>query len=432
MVTHPNDKFITHNIRHNVIVNALDGLFFWFGYSFYSPNIILPVFITRFTDNPIVLGLIPFLSTAGYLVPQLFTSKWVEQEPVKKRIPVNYGFFLERVPVALLVPATLLFADANPTLTIVATIFLFSWHTFGAGMILVGWQDMIAKIIPTDLRGRFLGTTNFLGMGSGIAGAAAVSWMLGILEFPTGYVWAFAIGAGLNFFSWFFLSLSKEPPDTNTKVTTPFSEYLKKLPHVVRENLNFRRYLLTQIIIAIGGMANGFLIVYAVQHWSLPDHQAAAYTIAFMVGQALANPLMGLLADKKGYKLILEPSALTGILSLVLAVFSPDPLWFFAVFFLRGVNASGYYLGGISIAMEFSDPENRPTFIGLANTIPGIAGGIAPLVGGWLALMTGYPFLFAVSAAIALLGFSMLRWFVREPRFAKEKPLPISDRPKTS
>ncbi len=412
----PIQSFVEKNLRHNFIFNTLDGFAFWLGNSFYSPNIILPVFATHFTSNPLILGLIPFISTAGYLVPQLFTSRWVESVPLKKVFPVNYGFVLERVPIALLVPATLFLSNSAPTWTLIATLGLFTWHTVGSGMILVGWQDMIAKVIPTDRRGRFFGLTNFLGTASGILGALTVTWLLGKFIFPTGYIWAFGIGATLNFLSWYFVAQTREPPDTEIKQTISFSEYFRGIPNILRANLNFSRYLFSQVVLQISAMANGFLVIYAVQHWQLPDSQAASFTILYMVGQAIANPLLGTLADKKGHKLILEISLITNLLSLLLAIFSPNPTWFFAVFFLRGVNNAGNFLSGVSIVMEFGSPHNRPTLIGLVNTIPGIAGAIAPLLGGWLALSTGYPVLFIIAAGVGILGLGILRWMVKEPR----------------
>ena len=74
-------------------------------------------------------------------------------------------------------------------------------------------------------------------------------------------------------------------------------------------------------------------------------------------------------------------------------------------------------MSGISIVLEFAKPEDRPTYIGLANTVPGIMASIAPLFGGWLAGVAGYPWMFTLSAVVALSGFGLLRWSVREPRF---------------
>ena len=48
---------------------------------------------------------------------------------------------------------------------------------------------------------------------------------------------------------------------------------------------------------------------------------------------------------------------------------------------------------------EFTEAENRPTYIGLANTIPGVAGALAPLIGGWLAGAVSYPGMFILCGA---------------------------------
>jgi MFS family permease len=414
----PNDQFIEKNLKHNLTVNLLDGATFWFGYSFFSPIIILPLFLTHFTHNPILLGLIPFINTAGYLIPQLFSSNWVQHSPIKKFFPYNLGFFLERLPIALMVPVTLIFAKSSSNLTIIFILLLFGWHTTGAGTILVGWQDMIAKVIPTDKRGRFFGLTNFLGNIGGLLGALAVTQVLGLFPFPTGFVLAFATGASLNFLSWFFLGLTREPPDALPETAVSMADYFKSLPQVIRDNPNFRQYILSQVVITISNMANGFIIVYAVQNWNLPDSLAAGFTIAMLAGQIVANPLLGWLADRKGHKIVLEISLIINLVSLVLAIFAPSPLWFYLIFFLKGANGAGTFLSGTSITMEFSSAEQRPTFIGLANTIPGIAGALAPILGGWLAVGTGYPILFGVSSAIGLSGLFLMMLTVREPRKA--------------
>jgi MFS family permease len=122
------------------------------------------------------------------------------------------------------------------------------------------------------------------------------------------------------------------------------------------------------------------------------------------------------LADHKGHKLSLEISFIVSILSLVLAILAPDPVWFFPIFFLRGAVTAGTIISGISIVYEFTDAEDRPTYIGLANTIPGVAGSLAPLIGGLLAGALSYSWMFVLSAIIGVASLSLLRFGVREPR----------------
>ncbi len=407
---------IERNYRWNFLVNSLDGASFWFGMSFFSSTIILPLFVSHFTNSPLVIGLISFIGWGGVFIPQLFTANMVERAPVKKFFPVTLGFFLERLPIFLIAPMTWFLALSQPTLTLTLFFVLYAWHNFGAGIIVVGWQDMIAKIIPVEKRGRFFGITNFVGNGSGILGALAVPFVLEKFTFPLGYVFAFAVAAVLIFLSWIFLALTREPAVYSAKPPVSQMEYLRSLPAILRRDRNFRMYLLSQITFALSGMATGFLVVYAVQAWDLPDAQASGFMIALQIGLALGNLLFGFLADRKGHKLSLEICFVLSFLALVLAILAPSPWWFFPLFFLRGAANGGAFVSGISIVYEFTDPENRPTYIGLANTIPGIVAAFAPLFGGWLAGAMSYRTMFILSALIGLASWFLLRFTVREPR----------------
>lgn len=410
------EQQIARDYRWNFTVNMLDGTSFWFGVSFISNAVILPLYVSHFTDNAFLIGLIPFLATAGYLVPQLFAANAVERAPLKKFFPVTLGFFLQRLPIFLLAPAAFFLAGSSPGWALAAFFGLYAWHTIGSGFQIVGWQDMIAKIIPVEKRGRFFGITNFAGNGAGILGALAVPFVLDKLPFPTGYVMSFAVAGVLIFLSWFFLSLTREPAVANPKPRVSQLDYLRSLPAVLRRDRNFRLYLLAQSFFSLSGMATGFLVVYAVRAWNLPDAQASGFTIALQVGLALANLFFGFLSDRKGHKLSLEICLAVSVFALLLAIIAPSPAWFFAVFFLRGAVNAGLFISGVSIVYEFTGAENRATYIGMANTIPGIAGAVAPLLGGWLAGAVSYQAMFILAAVIGVISWALLRFAVREPR----------------
>ena len=407
---------IERNFRWNFLVNTLDGASFMFGMSFISSTVILPLYVSHFTHNPLLIGLIPVLTSAGYLLPQLFTANAVERAPRKKYFPVNLGFFLERLPIFLLAPMTYFLAVSQPELALAGFFILLAWHCIGAGVIIVGWQDMIAKIIPVEKRGRFFGISSFIGNGAGILGALAVPFVLDRSTFPTAYVLAFTAASVLIFLSWIFISLTREPAVPSSKPPVSQLSYLRALPDVVRRDHNFRKYLLAQIIFSLSGMATGFLVVYTVQTWKLPDAQASGFTIALQVGLTLAYLFFGFLSDRKGHKLSLEICWMLSVITLGLAIFAPSPLWFFPIFFLRGAVSAGNFVSSISIVYEFTDAETRPTYIGLANTLPGAAAGIAPLIGGLLVGVISYQAMFIIAAIIAAFSWALLRFAVREPR----------------
>jgi MFS family permease len=167
-------------------------------------------------------------------------------------------------------------------------------------------------------------------------------------------------------------------------------------------------------------MAVGFLAVYAAQRWHLTDSRAGGFTAPMLVGQAVSNLLFGVLADRRGHKLVLELSTLSSVLGVGLAIFAPAPAWFYLIFALIGASSAGFMLSGIMIIPEFSAPDLRPTYIGVNNTAIGAVAALAPMLGAWLAGMLGYRGLFGVACLIGLVGLAVLHWSVHEPRQTDE------------
>ena len=154
-----------------------------------------------------------------------------------------------------------------------------------------------------------MGITTFAGMTAGILGAAAATWLLDHYAFPTGYVISFALAAIFIFFSWVSIAQTREVPVHDHTTATSTKDYWQSLPAVLKKDANFRGYIISQMVINLGGMAWGFLAVYAFEHWHLPDGRVNLFNAWLLGGQALSNLLFGALADRKGYKIVMEISS---------------------------------------------------------------------------------------------------------------------------
>ena len=185
---------VERNYRWNFAVNLLDGASFWFGISFVSSRTIIPLFISKLTADTLPIGLAAVIAQGGWFLPQLLTANGVERLARKKPIVINLGFFLERLPLWVFVIAALI---ANRTPASALSLFLVSlaWFCLGAGMVATAWQDLIARCFPVDRRGRFMGTTMFIGTGIGALGAILSAWLLKTFPFPTNFIYLFAIAA---------------------------------------------------------------------------------------------------------------------------------------------------------------------------------------------------------------------------------------------
>lgn len=404
-----------HNYRWNFAVNLLDSAIFFFGLSLVSASTITPLYVSKLTDSPLAIGLVAVIAQAGWFLPQLFTANMVEQLPRRKPVVANVGFFLERLPMGLLILSALV-AVSVPTLALVLFFTGYAWRGLGGGAIAPAWQDLVARCFPAERRGRLLGISSFLGTGMGAAGAVLSTWLLKTYPFSTNFVYIFTIATLAYLASWFFLSLTREPVPPLRALRQSNRQFLAKLPTILRRDRNFSRYLVARLLMALGSLGTGFITVSAIHRWQIPDSTVGLYTIASLLGQTAGNLTLGFLADRFGHKLSLELGVSASVLAFVLAWLAPSPEWLLATFFLLGISLGAILVSGILVALEFSAPDRRPTYAGMANTTAGLAGIVAPLLGALLASYN-YEWVFAASVAVNLAALVALHWWVREPRW---------------
>ncbi|MBI5835555.1 MAG: MFS transporter [Armatimonadetes bacterium] len=409
------------HLRRNFVINLAEGSAWWLGMSFASSATVIPLFVSKLTSSTWPLGIVAALANAGWLLPQLFTANLVERLPHKKAIVVRLGFFSERLPAALW-PMVAGYALGSPTLALVLFVTCYGWHTLGSGVIATGWQDMLANCFPERVRGRLLGFMVFIGSGIGLACAPLCARLLESRPFPSNFVLCFALCAAGVMASEIVLCFTREPVNPAVKDHQSHAEYFRELPLLLRADRNLRNFVLARLMGVFGGMSVGFVTVYAVHRWHLPDAAAAWFTRWLMAGQMVGNLAFGTMADRLGHKLPLQIGWTGSCLAFLVALVAPTPAWFNVVFFLMGITAGASFVSGVLMVLELAVPERRATYTGLVNTSLGFAGLASPLIGAGLAEL-GYPLLFGVSVAAYLVAVIVLTRGVSDPRHGRSDEL---------
>ncbi|MEM7533252.1 MAG: MFS transporter [Chloroflexota bacterium] len=402
------------DFRWNLITNSLDIIFFTVSISLLSATTILPLFISKLTNSTIPLAIVAMVAQGGHFLPQLFVANFVERIDHKKSIVVNLGFVTERIPAILLLLAPLAAYWSTSTALILFLIF-YSWFTIGGGVISIAWQELIARCFPVKTRGRVFGVNSFIGTLLGVGAASVAGIILDRVAFPLNFVYIFGAVGITIFLSWVFIALVREPVEATDVPRRSNREYLVQLPVVVREDTNFRNFLIARFTLAIAEMGTGFLTVAAIHTWTVSDSMVATFTTVTLLGQTTGGLIGGFVADRYGHRITLEFSALTGTVAFGLAWLSPAPFWFIVVFALMGFFQGMRIVSSILVVLEFCGPEKRPTYIGLANTLTGVGSVIAPILGAGL-VQVGYHWAFVASMLTGLVSLLMLRFWVKEPR----------------
>jgi MFS family permease len=406
---------IRKHLRHNTIVNLLDGAFFGSALGFASFVTVLPLFVSTMTDSALLIGLIPAIHSMGWQLPQLFTANRLSQQK-RYRPAVLKATIHERLPFLGLALLAWFTTSMDRQLALALTFLLLIWQGLGGGFTANAWQNMIGKIIPSERRGTFFGlqsaAANLLSSGAAIlAGLILAQWIA-----PRNFSLVFLLAAASMGISFFFLSRTREPESVRPDPPIPTQMFWSKLGGILKRDGNFRWFLGARMLSQLAVVAFSFYTVYVVRYHGLSEVEVGVMTGVLLGVQTLANPLVGWIGDHWSQRLALEIGAGAAALSALMAWWAPSPGWFYLVFTLAGIANAALWTVTLAMTLKFGQEAERPAYIGLSNTLVAPATILAPLLGGILADRLGYAAAFQASAIGGLATVAVLQFFVRDPQ----------------
>jgi MFS family permease len=319
----------------------------------------------------------------------------------------------------ILAIATFFLAQGNPGLMLVLFFLCYITYTLSTGVIIPVWAEFTATIIPQAKRGRFTGYRHFFSSGLGVLAAMLANYILKTVPYPQNFACCFLLTALFCIIAMPILWLSREVPYPKPKDTGNLRNYFKRLPHILLNDHNYSKYLITTILFSFQSMVTVFYTVYAIRKLQFTDAQIAIFTGVLMGSQAASNISWGYLADKKGHKTIIVISMLSASIAPIVAIMANSFFAYCSVFIFIGFSYGARAVSGFNILFEFAPADERATYISLTNTITAPFSGLAPILGGLLADLFGYEFIFTLSPVIGLGALFMLAFWVKEPRKTK-------------
>jgi MFS family permease len=404
------------DLPFNFTVNVLDGGFFGAALGFASFMTVIPLFVSNLTDSAIIIGLIPAIHAVGWELPQLFTaprvSKLSRYKPMAVLMSLN-----ERIPFLGLAVVAWFSPQIGIKWSLILTFLLLIWQGFGGGLTATAWQSLMAKIIPVRTYGTFFGVQSsavnlFAGFTAILAGIVLITY-----SYPLNFTLCFILASIAMGISLFFISLTREestiPTSSLEQKGTKFS---KKLRNILKQDKNFRWYLLSRMLTQFATMGFAFYTVYAVRVFNIDVGLVGILTGLLLFTEVVMNPLMGWLGDRRGHLITLQIGIIATIASVLLAWGAQSVAWFFPIFVLAGVASVAAWTVPISMTLEFGSESQRPEYIGLANTLIAPSTFLAPILAGLLIDNISYQIAFLAAAVAGIATLLVLIAGVHDPR----------------
>ena len=375
------------NDQRNFWLHVLNGVFFAMSEALTDIQLITTALLSQLTTSSVLIGLLAPLRDTGWFLPQLFISGLAERAPRKivfYRVSTAFRF----VGWIGLVASLLLLED--PTRLLWAFFACMSLIAFWAGVGGLGYMTATAKVIPKHRRGLLFGIREFIGGGLSIliGGLSAVilSGKVGpwTLNFPHNYGLLFAVGAVFFLLGSLSFGAINEPPDQLPTHVTSFRVQMGRAWQVARTDADFRRFVLTRAAILFARSGVPFITVYAKRYVGVSDAFIGTL-VSITVGSALlAGLFLGRLNDRRGSGLVVRLAILSGAaqagLAVLLILTHAVPLIALA-FILGGISNAGFNVSLAPLFLQLAPEQQRPLYIGLGNTLLGVAMLFTSLVG---------------------------------------------------
>ncbi|MGC8837718.1 MAG: MFS transporter [Anaerolineae bacterium] len=400
--------------RWNFCACTIDGGVFSFAMSLLSPVVVLPYYVKLLSGSEVLSGAIYTLYALGRSLPQIMAANMVKHRSRRKPFMI-WMALLERGGIAVILLSTLLIQPSETSWSLMAFFGGYALLTLSLGLMSPAWLDFLAKAIYKR-RGTFFGVLNATGGILSILGGIAFSALTRLYPFPFHFTAAFGLAFAVSLISLAALMAYREVPSPFLASSTSMGEHLRSLPALLRNDRNFRYFILSRAVIGVADAGVPFYAIYATRRIAGAASEVAAFNLALMISQAVSTLVWGYLGDRYGYRLIYRVAAVMGFATASLTLLVSDLSGYLLIFTLLGGTLGGLIIADSNLVLELSPREQTPTYVGMMNAVLGPVTGLAPLLGGVLATTWGYPAIFITAMIAQAAGWVGMSTLVREPR----------------
>jgi MFS family permease len=395
------------HFRRNFAAISGDYVGFALAMTFVSTTTVLPALVGRLTDSEIAVGLVASVSHGAWLLPQLVFANLLTSKRRKKPYIMRGGAIGRPLYLYYGIALSLglyLYPSLAVLLLFVVQIVFFASDS----LVSVGWFDVLGKAIPEARRGRLIGGAQLVSGVLGIGAGVIIAALLGANgpPFPYNYSVILILASVCLLFSLASLGMVVEPDEPVEETRPAWRDYLPRLWGTLRTDRTLTRLIVVRLLAGFDALALGFYILFATRELGLPLATVGLFSSAQTLGRIISSVGMGAVAERAGSHRVIQIATGVGMTApaagLALFLWRPQSTTVIAlvcgwVFVSIGVTVSSAMLGYYNYTLELAPTGQRPTYIGLFNTIGGLLI-LLPALGGWILQATSYGVLFVLTA----------------------------------
>lgn len=312
---------------------------------------------------------------------QVPASYLVERTGRRKSLIVSSGV-LTRVAWALVILLPLFTKRIAGVYVLIGLMVLLA---VAGSVVTPAWTSLVSDVVPRQVRGRFFSARNVLMSVGALLTVNLAGQIVARGGFPNGYVTSMTVFWILSWISWYFFNRVRDVPFSPSR-----SEQRQRRLTIDTEALRAPQFSawikVTAFFNLFVGLVGSLFGAYLIQDLhGTPVHLAYmsfAGTLTGIFGQRFWGPV----SDRRGPKFAVVTSAYLCAAVPLLWYIARDPWAAILAETFSGIAWSGWGLCSFNLILDITPEAKRPSYVATGNLIGGLAGFIAPLIGGYFAV----------------------------------------------
>ncbi|MEJ5199382.1 MAG: MFS transporter [Anaerolineae bacterium] len=288
------------------------------------------------------------------------------------------------------------------------------WLAAPAAFFGVGWNSMLADVVPEVQRARLFAVRNIVLAVVVTAGTFVAGRWLNVTHPPLNYQIVYLVGFFGSVLSTIYIMMMRVPDSPVASVATtslsPRALWLGAR-NAFRQEPDFTRIVVNTLAHGIGlWMVGPVYVLYYVRQLGASDGWIGTNAMVANLTPIIGYYFWQRVIARRGENWVLRLTISLIGLYPVLVGLTPDLTVILAWTALQGLIAPGINLGHFPLLLKICPAESRPLYIGIYTTIMNIGAFVMPLVGVALTEYVGYAPVLIAGGVLCLLGSSLFRW----------------------
>lgn len=351
----------------NFVSLMFEGFTFSFALAMFSPENVLPVYVSSLSDDAIYIALISALYYGFSYGFTVFSCVLGVNAKSPKWISVLVCF-LQRVGFFTIFLSTFLVGSSNRT-ALVLFFLSFALYSASAGMSNPLFAQMVGTSIHRNV-GVFYGAYNMSGSVAGVVASLLLTRCLAEFDFPISFRTVFLIGLLSALVATAVVCVGvREVTDDRVQEHIRLRDIFPIGVQILRENVPFRHYALIKILVGAAEFAIPYYIIVASGLQGAGPGFVGQMTTVYLVAKVVSSLVMGRIADRFGAIRVLRYSCICGAAAALLVILVRDWRLAFVMYALLAIAVNGVQMSNSVACVAYSNNVRTPVYAAVSGLL---------------------------------------------------------------